>query len=119
MHYLVLRYLCLLMFESNNVNVSKIKMTLDLKKYKLRPMFLPKKYAEKISEIHIRIHSKNIRRCNSKLNFNKIEFGAFEYESLKKLRSFLSFQRCHSHYKGGKRNCLTSNLGVLVIHELH
>ena len=51
------------MFELNNDNVSRVKMTLDFKKYKLRTMFRPKNYAENILEMHLRIYPRNTYRC--------------------------------------------------------
>lgn len=72
MHYLILRYSCLLMFESNNVNISQIKMTSDFfKKYKFRTMFLLKSQTYNISEMHLRIHPINIPKCISGLIFGK------------------------------------------------
>lgn len=61
------------MLESNNGNVSQIQMILDLKKYKFRTMFLPKKHAEKIAEMHLRLTPLNIHRCISRPIFDKNE----------------------------------------------
>lgn len=77
------------MFKSNNENVCQIKMTFELKKYKLRKIFLSKKHVEisayassdhcfgkngvvwrkVFAKMHLRIYPRNICRCISELIF--------------------------------------------------